>query len=349
MSIPDDTNDFDGTMVSAIYDNIDSAIFLIKVAPDGRLVFLGLNPAHEKLTGLSSKAVAGSRPANSSTRIPRRRWNQTTASALARSGLSNTKKNWQILGKTTWWHTRLIPVKGPTGEVALIIGAATDVSMLKKAEQEARRQGTFLTNILDGIPYPVYYTDESYKLTGFNEQFRTVFGIHQKRIEQFVISNLAIEGQRDEFAASLIACENAEPGKRIQVRCVTGGGEARDFLVQHRAFLNQQGSCAGAVGILVDITDRVRMESALSSLAMTDELSGLYNRRGFRDLALRAWRTSCRADQPISALMIDIDHFKEFERPVRTSGWRRGHSGRRARDRVLGHAARRPGGPIRGR
>lgn len=50
----------------------------------------------------------------------------------------------------------------------------------------------------------------------------------------------------------------------------------------------------------------------LAMMAMMDGLTGLTNRRGF-DLAYeKAWETSKREKQTLALIMIDIDHFKQF-------------------------------------
>jgi diguanylate cyclase (GGDEF)-like protein len=50
----------------------------------------------------------------------------------------------------------------------------------------------------------------------------------------------------------------------------------------------------------------------LASLATTDALTGLANRRCF-DLALaREWRRAGREEIPLGLLMVDVDHFKAF-------------------------------------
>ena len=45
-------------------------------------------------------------------------------------------------------------------------------------------------------------------------------------------------------------------------------------------------------------------------LAITDPLTGLYNRRGFFELARHELESSWRFDRPLALLMLDIDHFK---------------------------------------
>lgn len=50
----------------------------------------------------------------------------------------------------------------------------------------------------------------------------------------------------------------------------------------------------------------------LVRLARTDGLTGLYNRRTFDDLLAREWRRLARTGEPLSVIMMDVDHFKLF-------------------------------------
>jgi diguanylate cyclase (GGDEF)-like protein len=63
-------------------------------------------------------------------------------------------------------------------------------------------------------------------------------------------------------------------------------------------------------GLLTDITDRKRAESAARELASRDTVTGLLNRRGL-DAALANLLISPRHDgHPLALLQIDLDHFK---------------------------------------
>ncbi|PPQ38001.1 GGDEF domain-containing protein [Rhodopila globiformis] len=50
----------------------------------------------------------------------------------------------------------------------------------------------------------------------------------------------------------------------------------------------------------------------LETLAATDALTGVANRRAFDLEAVRAWRHCARDQAPMSLLLLDIDHFKAF-------------------------------------
>lgn len=50
----------------------------------------------------------------------------------------------------------------------------------------------------------------------------------------------------------------------------------------------------------------------LAQLASHDGLTGLSNRRAFNETLERDFAESCRSGQPLSLVMIDVDHFKQF-------------------------------------
>ena len=66
------------------------------------------------------------------------------------------------------------------------------------------------------------------------------------------------------------------------------------------------------VAIRADITDRKVLEEQLFTLALTDPLTGLANRRAFEEQIEREWKRTLRERSRMSLLLLDIDHFKEF-------------------------------------
>ncbi len=85
----------------------------------------------------------------------------------------------------------------------------------------------------------------------------------------------------------------------------------------------------------------IRLNARLETQATVDELTGLYNRRHFDrqiEAALRQARR--RGDEPVSLLLIDVDHFKRYND---TYGHQAGDDCLRRVAGAIRHAARRPG------
>ena len=66
----------------------------------------------------------------------------------------------------------------------------------------------------------------------------------------------------------------------------------------------------GAVIAFADITERRKMEEKLRESAMTDELTGLFNRRGFMTLADKLIKISVRDKTDLLLVYVDFDNMK---------------------------------------
>jgi len=67
----------------------------------------------------------------------------------------------------------------------------------------------------------------------------------------------------------------------------------------------------GLRGILIDITERKRMEEELQRLSVTDNLTQAYNRTKYREVIKIEIERTKRSVSPLSVAMFDIDHFKK--------------------------------------
>ncbi|MBL8959210.1 MAG: GGDEF domain-containing protein [Gemmatimonadetes bacterium] len=61
-----------------------------------------------------------------------------------------------------------------------------------------------------------------------------------------------------------------------------------------------------------DVTERHQREDALRALSLMDELTGLYNRRGFLTLAQQQLKLARRGQRELVLLFVDMDDFKEI-------------------------------------
>lgn len=58
--------------------------------------------------------------------------------------------------------------------------------------------------------------------------------------------------------------------------------------------------------------ENAQLYTKTHELAVRDELTGLYNRRHFQEVMQMEWKRATRFKRPLSLIMVDIDHFKEF-------------------------------------
>jgi diguanylate cyclase (GGDEF)-like protein len=74
--------------------------------------------------------------------------------------------------------------------------------------------------------------------------------------------------------------------------------------------------CCAVVGLTIlfqgELKRRTRAETKLRRIARTDDLTGLPNRRAFRETFEREWRQAIRSGSALSLLYVDADYFKSF-------------------------------------
>lgn len=75
---------------------------------------------------------------------------------------------------------------------------------------------------------------------------------------------------------------------------------------------DEDGKLIAVVETLRDMTDQKRAEAALKSLAASDGLTGLANRRSFDQTLSLEWARAQRTKKPLSLLLADVDHFKLY-------------------------------------
>jgi diguanylate cyclase (GGDEF)-like protein/PAS domain S-box-containing protein len=74
--------------------------------------------------------------------------------------------------------------------------------------------------------------------------------------------------------------------------------------------LDHDGRILNFIAVKEDVTERKRAQDELQRLAITDPLTGLFNRRHFFEIAEKEFAKSARYHRPLSVILFDIDMFK---------------------------------------
>jgi diguanylate cyclase (GGDEF)-like protein len=83
------------------------------------------------------------------------------------------------------------------------------------------------------------------------------------------------------------------------------------FQVRVRPLKRKQQVTNGYIVLMQNITTRKSFEDQLRHLAITDPLTGIFNRRHFFTLASKNLETAIDTARPLAVLLMDIDHFKD--------------------------------------
>ncbi len=170
----------------------------------------------------------------------------------------------------------------------------------------------FIFTLIDTIPNPVFYKNSEKRYMGCNSAFEKIVGADREEI----YGKLSKEILPKEVAevTEYKDREIIENGKKIsyEIRIKNKRGEWRDLMVNKAPYFNSKREFRGIVGVISDITELKQVQEILKELSVNDELTGVYNKRGIRELGEKSFRDAQREESLISVIMIDIDYFKKY-------------------------------------
>jgi len=103
---------------------------------------------------------------------------------------------------------------------------------------------------------------------------------------------------------------NIVKGDRKEIDLTRGNGE--QVVAEMRVVQTNWDGQAGYLAVLRDITDHVRMREELRQLSLNDELTGVYNRRGFCLIAERMLNLAARELRTLFLMYLDLDEMKQI-------------------------------------
>jgi len=148
----------------------------------------------------------------------------------------------------------------------------------RAVEEEHRGHLRFLETLLDTLPNPVFYTDREGTCLGCNAAFaRSVFGLPRHEIVGRKARDLAdrVPEQPADTGDGQAPDRIREPGAQThEAEVLCADGVRRTHVLSRAAFRDAAGHLAGTVGVMIDISDRARAETALRNAHA--ELEGLF-------------------------------------------------------------------------
>jgi two-component system sensor histidine kinase/response regulator len=119
----------------SIYEGVEASIFVVDVLENGEFCCVGLNPAHEKLTGISPVELQGKTPEQvlplESAIAIRRHYQDCVDSGKPIS----YEECLPFQGQEMWWFTSLVPLWNEQSRIHRIIGTSINITDRKHTEE----------------------------------------------------------------------------------------------------------------------------------------------------------------------------------------------------------------------
>jgi two-component system cell cycle response regulator len=299
----------------AILNCMSEAVYVISTAME----ILYANPASEILTGYSISEAIDAKCENifcepsdmCEGKCPPKVAMRERKSILHREAETKTKdgkiKNAQISFSPFYEGNKCV------GAVVVI----KDITEIRKAEEQIKRQSEFLALTIDSLPDPFYVIDaDSYVIKVANKACR-----HKQSPEGakcYAYTHNKTEPCEDEHHPCPLAVVKTTKQPYVVEHLHMGpNGEFRNYEIHGYPILDNNGNVVQMIEYALDITnrknaeiEREEMQKKLHILSITDDLTGLYSRRGFFSLAEHQLRIAARMRKGLYLLYADIDGLK---------------------------------------
>ena len=166
-------------------------------------------------------------------------------------------------GEVLWTRLTGSLVRDEQGNPTYFLAMIEDITERKRSEEALRNLLDFRQTLIDAIPNPVFYKDVEGNYIGCNEAFAALVGLPKeevvgKSVHEVVPKEVATCG-----AKRIWNCLTVLMFRYLNLLCRTPMGLSMS-LVNHKApFFDPDGALAGLIGVMVDITDRLRAEEAV--------------------------------------------------------------------------------------
>jgi diguanylate cyclase (GGDEF)-like protein/PAS domain S-box-containing protein len=188
-----------------------------------------------------------------------------------------------------------------------LVACRRQISEQKKLEQYQLEQR--YPGLIENIADVIYTISTDGTITSLNPAFEKITGLPA---DEWVGRNFAQLIHPDDLPLAWEKFQCALRGEvppKFELRSLSKSGE---FLFGEftAAAVIHDGRVNGVLGIVRDITERKRMEEQLRAQSFFDDLTGLYNRRGFFTFADEFLKLAKRQKQGLFMLYADIDNLK---------------------------------------
>jgi diguanylate cyclase (GGDEF)-like protein/PAS domain S-box-containing protein len=179
------------------------------------------------------------------------------------------------------------------------------------AIEDTRRATEELRVLFDQAPLALWTLDAQGVVLSWNAAAEQVFGwTAGEAVGRFLpIVGPEQHEQFEQFAHALK--QSGAPGV-VDRKRQRKDGSFVDVRLAVAPLLDQSGGTRGFLTIAQDVTEELRLREELKRAASSDPMTGLFNRRGFEELAGRELARARRERTPVSMVMFDIDNFKQI-------------------------------------
>lgn len=163
----------------------------------------------------------------------------------------------------SWLFITAAPLRDSRGTIVGAVETLQDITERKRAEEALKEQLILLRTLIDTIPNPVFYKDVDGRFLGCNKAYSEFIGVSPDGIVGKTIYDFAPYSLAEEYSAvdeHLLK----HPGiQSYDTQYPIPDGSLRYILLNKATFARSDGTLAGIVGVISDLTESRKLEEQL--------------------------------------------------------------------------------------
>ena len=198
------------------------------------------------------------------------------------------------------------------GNAVGTLGMGKNITEYKKLLNHVGRTEESYRKLFDAVNDAIFSLNREGYITAFNRMFLKMTGYTEKEIRSFHFSKIL----HPEDAPVMIndhekVIRGEYAPERYTFRLINK--EERVIYVEGNfRRLEEKNEVVGILGVLRDVTEKIKLEKELLELSITDGLTGLHNQRHFFKELDKEMERAIRQRTPLSLLLFDLDDFKAY-------------------------------------
>lgn len=215
-------------------------------------------------------------------------------SQIKRTIRDKESRRWEAYDDRTkrYWDARSYPVQRPDGELSCVIVIMRDISEYKRLEDALRASEQSFQAIVAKTPTGILILDKRGTIQYANPTAEIFLGRGADELLGNPAGFPVVEGVRSE----------------IEITRREGGRGVADMRVVETVWKEEPVYLVS----LRDVTEIVQLREELHNLSMTDDLTGLNNRRGFLQLAQQHLNLAKRTRSEVLLIFLDLNGLKDI-------------------------------------
>lgn len=236
-------------------------------------------------------------------------------------------------GKTEFFDGTYVPKYDSANQNDGLIGYFKNVTERRLAEEALRLSELFNKSVLNSLTAQIAVLDENGVIIAINEAWKNFARENGSTDPEAYLGNnyfaaceaairtgdqtadqvdlgihAVLDGLRSHFKAEY-PCNSPTQQRWFSITVVPLQEPTRGAIIIHQDITESKQAQQALEASQVVLKAALDMEK---SLARTDSLTGVHNRRHLYEIAEHEFEVSRRYQQPLAVLMFDIDHFKKF-------------------------------------